>query len=398
MNRTEVDFKDMAVSSATPLPAVTVRRVSRAHLLSLEESWDNLSENAAVENPYYARPYARALLRHLEPARDVEALCAFMGGHLVGLLPFETSRRRWVGLGKVNLAWTTPYTMSTVPLIHRSHQEAVIPALAEAMRTLVPESPFWLFSDLPTEPNPVADLLSSIEGRGGRLENLASYERPALSKGQDFETHMRTHVSKNRRKGLNRNRRRLEELGSVRFTNSNSGLELAHAVEAFLEIEASGWKGRAGTALDCAPETRAFGLSAFGPRAGRSICRADCLWLDGTVIAVSLSLQSGRTAHTLKAAYDESYRAYAPGLLLEQEIMRDFLDGNWADHLDSATGPGHPLEGLWGDRMKVSDVLLCAAPISAARFARWRQIERTKREARNVLKQAYHRLRGLSGI
>ena len=50
-------------------------------------------------------------------------------------------------------------------------------------------------------------------------------------------------------KELRRQRHRLAEHGAVRFDVARSPQDVASALEAFLKLEASGWKGERGTAL-----------------------------------------------------------------------------------------------------------------------------------------------------
>src|SRR5437660_8470291 len=110
-----------------------------------------------------------------------------------------------------------------------------------------------------------------------------------------------------RRKSLARNRRRLEQLGKVGHEVHCFGQGLDDAAVAFLKIEASGWKGKRGTALACDEPSRKFAIGAFTGEQHNSICRADVLTLDGTPIAVSLITTAGRTGFAVKACYDETY-------------------------------------------------------------------------------------------
>ncbi|HKG84609.1 MAG TPA: cellulose biosynthesis protein CelD, partial [Beijerinckiaceae bacterium] len=59
----------------------------------------------------------------------------------------------------------------------------------------------------------------------------------------------RRHLSARRRKGLARRWRRLGGAGRIAVASFTEGQGLRDAVEAFLQLEAQGWKGRRGTAL-----------------------------------------------------------------------------------------------------------------------------------------------------
>jgi hypothetical protein len=133
-------------------------------------------------------------------------------------------------------------------------------------------------------------------------------------------------------------------------------------VSAFLKIEASGWKGKRGTALACDDKTRKFAIKAFTGEAANSICRADVLMLNDAPIAVSLITFAGRTGFSVKCSYDEAYRSYGAGLLLEIEVIRSFLSKDWASRLDSATAGTHVIDSLWPGRIEVADLMFSLSP------------------------------------
>jgi CelD/BcsL family acetyltransferase involved in cellulose biosynthesis len=197
---------------------------------------------------------------------------------------------------------------------------------------------------------------------------------------------MTRHVAPKRRKDLARTWRRLAERGEVQHESHRSGGGLDGAIRAFLDIEAQGWKGGRGTALACDPLTQRFALEAFTGDAAHSICRADVLAVDGKAIAVSLAVIAGKVAYTVKCAYDETYRKYSPGLLLEVEVIRSFLADRWAERLDSAAGDGHIIGELWPDRIDVGDLVFALSP----RFANGRLaiLTRTEQWRRNFRETA----------
>jgi CelD/BcsL family acetyltransferase involved in cellulose biosynthesis len=205
---------------------------------------------------------------------------------------------------------------------------------------------------------------------------------------------MSRHVRAKRRRDLARNRRRLEELGRVAHESHSCGEGLDRAVAAFLAIEAKGWKGRRGTALDCDERTRAFALRAFTGDKAESICRADMLTLDGVPVAVGLTVFAGGTGFTVKCTYDEAYAGYAVGLLLEVEVIRSFLTEGWAGRLDSATAGAHAVDSLWPGRCQVADLMFSLSPWRPqTHLSALTATERMRRSAKAAIRSALDELR-----
>jgi hypothetical protein len=213
---------------------------------------------------------------------------------------------------------------------------------------------------------PVCQALTAALRRRRRSWRLAhGFQRASLEPGQSFDEHMQLHVAARRRKDLARNRRRLEKIGAVAVETHTSGEGLRRAVAAFLTLEAMGWKGTRGTALACRDDTTAFAIEAFSGDANDGICRADVLTLDGGPIAVSLTALAGRTGFTVKCCYDEAYRSYSAGLLLEVEVIRSFLTERWAARLDAATAGTHVIDGLWSGRIEVADLIFSLSAMNS---------------------------------
>lgn len=94
---------------------------------------------------------------------------------------------------------------------------------------------------------------------GGRSCTHATRPADVFDCGQPFEELM-SRLTKNFRGKLRRNSRRLSALDDVRFVNVTEAADLPRELEAFLQVEASGWKGESGTgsAIQLHPELVAF--------------------------------------------------------------------------------------------------------------------------------------------
>jgi CelD/BcsL family acetyltransferase involved in cellulose biosynthesis len=332
--------------------------LSTRELRQVEPAWRRLSRNAAEENAYYAPDYARPLLDNVE-GRRVAALAVHEGRELVALLPFV--RRRWSLLKEpVNVAWQTKFTFSSHPLLDKHRPKAAAASLVEAMSGGTSPGALWAIPNIAVDGPVSTALRAALDRKGMAYEILGGFERAVLDRTGSFADHMARYVSSKRRRELARNRRRLAELGALTYSNCTGGAALDEIVQEFLRIERSGWKGSRGTALASRADTLAFALAALRSRSQSPFVRGDMLSLDGKALAVGLTIQVGRVGFTIKCAYDETYRNYAPGLLLEEDVIRDFLSNDWADRLDSGTYSGHVIESLWSGTMRVADLVICA--------------------------------------
>lgn len=366
------------------LPAV--RLIGRGDLAGIRAAWRDLEARSLEPNVYYAPHYASALLDTVATGQAVRFATAWKGRRLVAFLPVVRSAVALPGIVPSGRGWQTLYTFGGMPFLDRDHAGEAADALVRGLALV--SAGDWVLPYVNIDGPAIRAVVSALDRKGVPHTAFGVFERAALSRGQSFDDHMKEHLSSKRRRGIARNRRRLEELGAVTVESADHGAALAHAVDAFLALEASGWKGARGTALACRPASLAFAKAAFNAEApGR--CRADLLLLDGKPVAAAIAVLSGDTAFTIKGAYDEAYASYGVGLILEVEFLRRFLTDEWADRLDAATAGAHVIDGLWPGRTAVGHLAFSFATGGSARIAGLARthdlVQRGKRTARRLL-------------
>lgn len=306
--------------------------------------WDALSHNPLDKNPFYGRTYVLAGLDTIDRKSGLRAFVVRSAdkGQLLGFFPFRLKR---FPLPQA-VAATNLYQFCGQPLINKERAGEVIAAWREASRTgQIPAR--WSFPHLDLTSH-FAQRLAAIEGNSAlRCLPLPSYRRARLARtSKDFAAHLCATVSKSRVKDIQRTLRRLEEAGEVQFERATDPALVRQRIDQFLAIEHAGWKGNAGTSFLSDAEHALFARQAFCPKSGQT--SVDSLLLNGQPIALSINMRSGDTIFTPKCAYDESFRKYSPGLVLEYLVVEAFYGRNDCTEMDSSTTvDGHVIQALW---------------------------------------------------
>ena len=350
-------------------------------------AWDDLFARARAPHPHYARHVVEAhRSAGLAPAA-LRFVTVRRAGRLEAALPYGLVHDVSALGGRVARPFLSPFVTATAPLVADAPDadavfDALVAGLADASGGRA-----WRWPLLPLENPAGAGLVAAMDRAGWRHARVAAFERPVLDRRASHDAFLAGHPHKSRLKDLRRRAKRLDEAGAVTVETATGGPALARAVAAFLALERAGWKGAAGTAMACRPEHAAFARAAFGPTHGPLGARADILALDGRPLAISLALTGGGTATLLKTAYDEAWRACAPGLLLEAEIVRACHDTAFADRLDSATLPGSALEGLYRERETMAEIIAVPPGRDALALERRVRLARFEHGAREAVKQ-----------
>jgi CelD/BcsL family acetyltransferase involved in cellulose biosynthesis len=200
--------------------------------------------------------------------------------------------------------------------------------------------------------------------RGYRLIIRTIERSPYVDTRGDWESYEAGRSQKLLRE-LRRRRRRLESRGELTFEVSGGEENLEELLAEGFRIEASGWKGERGLAIDSRPVTRSFYGEIARWAAGRGVLRLAFLRLDGQPFAFDYAIEEDGFHYLLKTGYDPSFRAEAPGQLLRYlMIQRAFAEGLEAYEF---LGTDEPWKLEWTDKVRERRALQAFAPTPAGR-------------------------------
>ena len=166
-------------------------------------------------------------------------------------------------------------------------------------------------------------------------------------------------MSSGSRSKLGQKRRRLGQLGQLESRTLQADGNLDPWIEAFLQLEASGWKGRQGTALAVHKNERLFFESVVREAFARQRLMMLGLFLDDKPLALKCNFLMGEGAVAFKIAFDEEYARYSPGLLLEVDNVLQTHGRKGLKWMDScAVSRVEFYERLWTDRRVMQTTLV----------------------------------------
>jgi hypothetical protein len=289
------------------------------------------------------------------------------GSRLIGFFPVRIERRRYGLTWPVLTGWTHPYAPLGSPLVDREHGKEAILAWLDRIAA-DPGLPKLLL--MPYLPARCAAMFeAALAERGGRCAEFAYHARAMLRPDNGRRGYLDVAIPPKKRKELRRLRKRLADAGPLTSELATAAPELNAALSDFLALEASGWKGRAGTAAWSDDDIRRFVEAAVAALAAEGKASVARLAANGRVIAAILTLRSGDAAWSWKIAYDESYARYSPGVQLLLDATQNLLGDAGISYADSCATPDHPMiDHIWRERLVLSDRLMSVAPCSAIGF------------------------------
>ena len=316
-------------------------------------AWDELACTASEPNPFYESWYLLPSLCHLAGRAEVRFLRFEADGQLAGLMPIAYTRR-YYGRPVPNLGnWLHPNAFCGVPLVKRGAETAFWSAVLHWADRNARSSLFLHLTDLPLGSPLHAALESVVEAEGRQAEVVHQEARAMLASGLSAEAYLDASLSGKKRKELRRQANRLADQGTLAFACQTDATGLDEWCAAFLQLERSGWKGKAGSALACSPATAALFRESLAGAAQRGRLERLTLTLDERPIAMLATFITPPGAFSFKTAFDERFARYSPGVLLQCENLA-VLDRPDIDWTDSCAAADHPMiDHIWRERRPI---------------------------------------------
>jgi CelD/BcsL family acetyltransferase involved in cellulose biosynthesis len=289
-------------------------------LAALSEEWAALEARIArrrfLHTRWWWHSYVAALCR--DPA-SFQLAVVRDNGRAVAMLPLERRSVRRMGwtVCEVGLPEHPHLPLGDILCDPAASGREVIAAVR---RALAAEDKWDLLTFRSVlEDSAVARILSHRSRPMSVLSHTCDY----LDCARPYEM-ITAAFSRNFRSNLNKARNKLARESGVEFECAVDMPALGRAFEDLLEVEASGWKGAAGsgTAIKLHPELVEFYRTMMNELAPQGLFLINVMRIGGRAVAAQLCTRDRDTLYILKLAYDEQWARVAPGNMLLEWVIR----------------------------------------------------------------------------
>ena len=319
--------------------------------------WRALSMRAVEPNGYYLPEWELAVNASAPRRGNAAALGAWRDAStLIGLVPVISMWRAY-RIPLPALVSADPYGTLCTPLLDADMAAEAVTGILRRARRAGAHAMIFRATSLD---GPAMKAFTDVLHRGGMQPLvLQSHVRACLDATGDADALLREALGAKKLKELRRQRNRLAEHGAVHFDVARTPSEVAAAIETFLVLEASGWKGQRGTALGQDEGDAAFIRRATSALAETGQCEIVTLRAGETPVAAAIVLRHQDRAFYFKLGVDERFAKFSPGVQLTLELTQHLCTDPAIATVDSTASPDHPMiNPIWRGRLAIGDVLI----------------------------------------
>ena len=274
---------------------------------SVAAQWDKLNSRTMNFNPATDFRFIRLLLKYFGDGTERLCICKDASSIIAGAVIKPCKMGVWTLF--------VPGQACIAPLIvdPATDVESVLSGLISAV-----PGQCWMIRMQRIDPgcqpfDEIKQISGAVIGRYGTTYSI--------NLDQQFESFWNA-----RSKGLRRNiKRRIAAIESrgirceLRFIVDEN--DMRRAVEIHGELESSGWKGKAGTAINVENRQGRFYSELLGDFAKENLAMAVQLYFDDASAASLLCVSNRDTVIVLKTTYSQEFKDLAPGRLLDYYFL-----------------------------------------------------------------------------
>lgn len=329
------------------------------------EAWDRLA--TLDGGPFSLHRWYDAWWEAFGAGAEMSSIALWDGDDLAAALPLRTDGRELLLLANSHTPVASP--------LHRDGE-----ALDALTREVAAADGHLVLPRLAVADPATAKLVES----GRRAGRLALVEPDQISPfvqitgtWEGYRERMKRRWSSSERKA-----RKMAREHDATFIIVEPPSDLDRQLTRGFEVEASGWKGRAGTAILSTPETERFYRTiARAYRAAGELAISE-IALDGHCVAFDLCLLHRQRLYLLKTGFDESYAPLSPGLVLRQQVVRRCFELGLETHELLGDDTEWKRRFSTGVRHHTAVQLLRRTPVGISRYG-------YRRFARPLMRSAY---------
>ena len=342
-------------------------------MTAIAPSWESMAAAAIEPNPFYEPWMLLPALEQFGVPSGFRLITVWNGERLDAVLPMERSKG-FKGLPLAALeSWRHRHCLLCTPLVRAEGAKDTLIALIEWLREDGDGASVVGLKYIPKD----GPFYRALMATNIRCLAMDEYSRPVLRRHRDGEAYINDFVSRKERQELRRRERRLQEQGRLKFVALGPDEDLGRWIDEFLRLEASGWKGKEGSAMICTEANRRFLTETFTAAYRRGRLEMVGIDLDGKPLGRCTGFIASEGSFAFKPAYDEAFAKFSPGIIAEVARIRNLHELPGVRWMDSFTDANNSvMSRLWKDRLTVQSVAFGtnaagSLALAALPFLRW---------------------------
>lgn len=329
-----------------------------------QESWQHVLIHSRSHIPFLDYQWIDDWSNHFAPESKVRAYALQNGaGEIVGIFPVIFTDEKPFGLNCNIVSFPANSHSFRTDILAKEEQRSALFVDWFKYLQRTQKFDYLKFKEFLYDPS----LFDALKTHGIRFSLEEKKQPPYLEIQGSWEDYFKTRKGHFRRNLRRRMRNAQKEFGPVTYrVFDGSDSELEEWIDEGFTLEASGWKGKRGSAILNSEQVKQFYFDIAKHFNARKMLHVGSVFFGDRMVAFNFSLVYDGVFYLLKIAYDESFARYSPGQIMMYHVLQSvFAQGlKGFDFL----GPNMPWKREWTDKSHDHYTFLVYGPTWKGRY------------------------------
>ena len=325
--------------------------------VSLQKDWNRLLDDNELDSVFLSHGWFKCFWDAWGNGKALRILVARKGSRIVGVAPLMLYSGRHLSLPAKIFSFIendeSPHCGFVVP---KNAVYYVIPAFFDYIYANQKAWDIILLRKMPVGISQIDYLKTYCHQNKNRWVDNPSLSSPFLKTDTDWDSFY-TGKSQRFKKRVRYMQNKISKLGEIIFSESHAPAEVKELMGQIYDVGARSWKAKKGKAIGSSVQNRRFFSQLPGALAPDGKVYLWLLRLNNRLIAFEYHVRQNDVVYALRSSFDETYRAWGPGSVLDFEVVRSLFKSK-VNHYDMCGGPyAHKLR--WTSEIKVhADIIV----------------------------------------
>ncbi len=314
---------------------------------SLKEAWNQLVDRSYHNTIFYKHELFESWLKAYGEGHEFFVVISSKDRQLLSAMPLMKSRERLYGLPIRKISFIVDHEIPHCgPIIDQSldFSRETRSLLEYITATERDWDVIWL-RKLVHNKQMIEPMVVYCRDQGYPVLSRTAQYSPVLRIMTDWESYYSGKSQRFKKKNRN-DLNRLKKQGEITVEKFTAPVSIQERMEDVFRVGHQSWKGAINNAIGSSVRNRIF----FKGLPGWIASERDgvVLWtlsLDDKMIAFEYHIQEDRTLYALRGEFDEHWRAYSPGAVLDSEIVKDLFSNGIREY--NMCGDSSPYKLRW---------------------------------------------------
>jgi len=341
-----------------PVEDLSIECISKFEdFVSLENDWNSVLNDSEIDSVFLSHGWFKCFWDAWGKGKCLRVLVARAGNRLFGLAPLMLYTGRHLRLPVKILSFIendeSPHCGF---IIYKDAVHYVIPAFLNYIYARQNGWDILILRKMPLETSQIDPIKTYCDQNRHRWLDKPSLNSPFLKTDADWESFY-SDKSQRFKKRIRYIHNKLSKQGDLLIGESHAPAEIKELMGQIYDVGARSWKATLGKAIGSSEQNRMFFLQLPYALPPLGVVYLWLLRLNHRLIAFEYHIRQNNIVYALRSSFDEAYRAYGPGSVLDFEVVRSLFKSD-VQLYDMCGGPyAHKLR--WTSEIKAhTDIMV----------------------------------------